>query len=262
MGIKFKNTENKTREKIMVENLKDIKEIFDKYNIKFWLNQGTLLGAIREGKIIRWDRDVDLGMMAEDFERNSLAFLEIKEKGFFLNEPLFSVFKMFTLNFFRFGYNVGINPYSILDKDTLVALHPNLTSKNPIVHSLWFLYRLLESNGRATVPANKFRFIAAVFIKHFVSLLPLRLKKIIAKKLIKTLTENNFFVPRWEIVPRNYFEKFKTIKFYDMEFRIPFNAEEYLEYKYGPDWKTPKREWNWTKEDRAVVKPLADKENK
>jgi len=47
-------------EKAAVEALKEVKEVLDEYNIEFWLDLGTLLGAVRSGKFIPWDHDIDL----------------------------------------------------------------------------------------------------------------------------------------------------------------------------------------------------------
>lgn len=33
---------------------------------KYWVNGGLLLGWAREGRVIRWDRDADFGILAED----------------------------------------------------------------------------------------------------------------------------------------------------------------------------------------------------
>lgn len=45
------------------EILFDIKKVFEKYNITFWLDCGTLLGAMREKDFIAWDKnDIDVGM--------------------------------------------------------------------------------------------------------------------------------------------------------------------------------------------------------
>lgn len=35
-------------------------------NLKYWLNCGSLLGAIRETAILSWDKDVDIGMLEID----------------------------------------------------------------------------------------------------------------------------------------------------------------------------------------------------
>ena len=56
------------------------------------------------------------------------------------------------------------------------------------------------------------------------------------------------------IVPKHYFEKLGTIKFYQVMFSIPSDVEGYLEYRYGKDWKTPKKDWKWWNEDGAVSK--------
>lgn len=40
-----------------------------KFTLRCFLNLGTLLGAHRGGKVLDWDRDADLGILAEDFRR-------------------------------------------------------------------------------------------------------------------------------------------------------------------------------------------------
>ncbi|MCR4609471.1 MAG: LicD family protein [Eubacterium sp.] len=52
-----------------VELLKKFNEICDKYKIKYWAFDGTLLGTIRHKGFIPWDDDLDLAMMREDFEK-------------------------------------------------------------------------------------------------------------------------------------------------------------------------------------------------
>jgi len=49
------------------KNFLEIKEIFDRLKIKFYLNDGTLLGAIRHaGGFMPWESDIDLRISAED----------------------------------------------------------------------------------------------------------------------------------------------------------------------------------------------------
>jgi len=47
----------------------NVSEIFDKYNIKYFLIFGTLLGAVRHKGFIPWDYDFDLSVMADDYDR-------------------------------------------------------------------------------------------------------------------------------------------------------------------------------------------------
>lgn len=58
-------------------------EIFNKNNIPFWLEYGTLLGCIRNKDFIDIDDDIDLGMKVKDFYKSSeLIFSKVKELGF------------------------------------------------------------------------------------------------------------------------------------------------------------------------------------
>ena len=58
-------------------------QILDKLNIRYFLNTGILLGAIRDGDFIPWDWDVELSVFSlEVFEKMSPLIYEIKTAGF------------------------------------------------------------------------------------------------------------------------------------------------------------------------------------
>jgi lipopolysaccharide cholinephosphotransferase len=60
-------------QEIMLEMLVAFDKICTQHNLQYWLDSGTLLGAIRHGGFIPWDDDIDISMPLEDYER----FLEI-----------------------------------------------------------------------------------------------------------------------------------------------------------------------------------------
>lgn len=68
---------------ITLRILKIVDQVCEKHNLDYWIEGGTLLGAVRNGGFIPWDDDLDIAMPREDYEK----FLEIAPKE--LPEDLF-----------------------------------------------------------------------------------------------------------------------------------------------------------------------------
>ena len=47
--------------------LKEFDRVCRKYNLKYWLDYGTMLGAKRHRGFVPWDDDIDVGMMYDDY---------------------------------------------------------------------------------------------------------------------------------------------------------------------------------------------------
>lgn len=60
---------NRVFQLIALEVLKDIDRVCRKHGIRYWLDYGTLLGAIRHGGFIPWDDDLDISMPWDDYMR-------------------------------------------------------------------------------------------------------------------------------------------------------------------------------------------------
>jgi len=251
MRVKFENINNKTKEQIFIENLREAKEVFDKYNIKFWLDWGTLLGAVRDKKTIPWDIDTDLSIMINDYEKIMSAVPEFKKRGILVNEipvPMAAKGLQYKrLSLYRFGQGIDIWPYRTESQSAITAMFdPNKASGNSTSRTytniLCFLWCSMVSNELN--PETKYRLIPTRFVQYILFLLPNKLKKYLIKITKKALLKREF-VKQPVVVPKHYFEKLDKIEFYGMTFNIPSDVENYLEFKYGKEWKIPDKNWDY-----------------
>lgn len=56
-------------QKTMLKILLEFDRVCKKNNLTYWIDFGTLLGAVRHGGFIPWDDDIDLSMPPEDYRR-------------------------------------------------------------------------------------------------------------------------------------------------------------------------------------------------
>lgn len=105
---------------IMLDMLVEFDAICTKHNLKYWLDSGTLLGAVRHQGFIPWDDDIDLSMPVEDY----LKFQEIAQNE--LSDNIFFQTKK-TDEKFLFDYiKLRSNRASIVEfheKDKEIAYH-------------------------------------------------------------------------------------------------------------------------------------------
>ncbi len=95
----------------MLNILLEVDKICRKNNLSYWIDYGTLLGAVRHKGYIPWDDDIDISMPSDDYKKfTEIANNELPE-GFFLQtsetDPAYkrSVCKVRDTNSFIAGYN-------------------------------------------------------------------------------------------------------------------------------------------------------------
>jgi phosphorylcholine metabolism protein LicD len=74
--------------KIALENMALARDVLAKHGVSFFLNFGTLLGAIREKGFIPHDHDVDVGILEPGFPGFMAALPELKAQGFVVTTEL------------------------------------------------------------------------------------------------------------------------------------------------------------------------------
>ena len=72
----FKQQQLRTCQLKQLGILEEIDRICRKHNISYWLDGGSLLGAVRHGGFIPWDDDIDICMPLTDVPR----FIEVAQR--------------------------------------------------------------------------------------------------------------------------------------------------------------------------------------
>ena len=149
--------------------LGEVKEVFDKHKVTFFLRQGTCLGAVRDHALIVWDDDLDIGSIigmhgfTDEMIEPSVA--DLRARGCYVevhHEGLYTAVKIMK-------YKIRID---------------------------WQCYRVVKGT-----------------IAHYPG------------------------VP----FPIKLFTNLTTIDFLGESYNVPSPPGDYLTYKYGPDWITPKQ---------------------
>lgn len=156
--------DQKAEQEIHRRQLYITQAVFDlcgKYGIRCFLVGGSLLGAVKEQRILKGDKDVDIGMLREDYEKfckvadelpADLYFLEARtdssynwlfakvyQRGTKLNPKTTPLFGSMT------GIYVDINPYDYVSENEKIRLAEYKKAKL----KKWFMLLKGKSTGNS-----------------------------------------------------------------------------------------------------------------
>jgi len=228
-----------------VETLKKIKGILDENNINYWLDEGTLLGAVREKKIIEWDHDIDFSVWYTDLEKIKPLFSEINKTGV---QVCFFEWKKH-IKMVDKGYEIDINLYHLKDENAVRMWHVSNKLGRILDYFIWTMHLKNPEKRKFNVPF----FITRTLVR-LSNKLSEKVNKKILKKLEKTYEKKGCRIVQRVTVPSYFFKELTNLEFYKMQFKVPKKTEEYLEYRYGKDWRIPKRDYVFYEDDQSAVK--------
>ncbi len=210
--------------------------------INSWVERGTLLGLVRDGKVIPWDHDFDFGVW--DHEVTEEMVFEAFDDEAFLVEAL----KPRGID----GVHVcprdeeaegRIDIVFYTRQDGRAVHHANCIIERPWTDPVLRLERFLDPDTQAE---EKYKHaIEMLFHKGLVPLLPNKAKMFLRTRVRDSLAGLHLRASLRYDFPAHHFENLRPVSFLGVQVNIPGNAEGYLELAYGKDWERPKKWKHW-----------------
>ena len=242
---------------IELDMLYELDRVCKKWNLSYFLECGTLIGAARDGHFIPWDDDIDVCMLREDYDR----LLRLGPQEF--SYPYF-----LQTGYTEEGYLRGHSQLRRSDTCAILPEDLKTTGKNQGMFLDIFVAddvfpEKLEEQYRKKEKLFRER---KVWNHHNFHPNPIRWAVRWCRYLLYQLRYPNSacFYKKWEeifrspekseyvdfpmyfdreeirLIPRALLEKTVDIPFEDGVFPVPAGYREHLPVYYGEDWETPR----------------------
>jgi len=237
--------------KIEIGILNHVTSFCDEKGIKYYLDAGTLLGAVRHKGFIPWDDDIDILMLRDDYDKFLKSYKGTSEKFILLDEGnreyVYSFMKVCDADTSLIEDGVTpIDNYGVyIDIFPIDALPNDGKTRYKAQKQLGFLSLLLHFSRLQIREDNKLyekiikRLLSIVFNN---SVLKNKQQKLIRKyKIDKPRYMTNYVSTpdRFRTIPSSVFVGEKYISFEGKEYRVPFHYEVYLQILYGSYMELP-----------------------
>lgn len=234
-------TEIQTQE---TEMLKEIDEICSRHNITYYLNCGSVLGAIRHGGPIPWDTDVDIGVPFNQIDEfNTVMKAELSDK-FYIdyydnNKSFFALFPRIGLKGFSTN-KLHIDVFKLVGLPSNPNQQRKFSKKSNFLKTMFF-YKTKRHSG--SIKSILFNTIIKIL------LLPFSRNWIIHcfdKHCSQYPYEEAEFIMNpcghyglKNVLKKTVFGKGTRVKYADIEVIIPEHYDYYLKHYYGDYMKLP-----------------------
>lgn len=251
----MKRINNGELKQLQIDILDEVDRFCKQHNINYWLDCGTLLGAIRHEGFIPWDNDLDIGMLREDYDKfckmynkfdntYELHCYENDENFFF---PFAKIYNTKTVLYEpdikgdRLSVNIDVFAYDnapIREKDL-----KKMYKKRDFLYLCNFHYR---ANNEPL--GNSLRKLAIKTFRKLIKLFPRRMyvMKLVdnAKKyqFIESGNIGDFTSIGTIIADKSIFSEFIERRFEGGLYPVPKRYDEWLRIVYGDYMKIPPKE--------------------
>lgn len=226
--------------------------------VVWWLDSGSLLGIIRNGKLLEQDTDIDIGIKLQNNNLQTIERIvfEISKIGFRIvklswNEHIYK-YKLIPNNNLDFEYKLDISLFKQANDEYICPQGIKHTNQSGLKR---IRQKLIDwKKGNTISKGNSIRSHIVYNCYKFYSIILLQKTQEIR---MDTLVPNYYSIYKW-VIPAEYIN---NIYKYNNNLNIPNNVSKYLEYRYG-NWKVPTKDWNFTVDDNGLFPSSPDEMNK
>lgn len=243
--------EIKSNTNVLGKALKEVLSIASEYDLEIFLNYGALLGFEREGRLLPWNNDVELGLK---LEKDRLS--QIREFMDHLDLEGFNIlFHQYcgTISISKKDVDININFYWKTD-EYWVRPHDTAAkakTSNWLANKVYWISALLLIKNFGSV-SFKHNHNPKSFITILIGKLPDRLK---VQLYIAGTRLSNILGGRQSLtaIPHIYFSCIESVEFLENSMLAPKQRKMLLEFIYGEGWEVPKQNWSFYEQKNQSV---------
>lgn len=242
--------------KIQLEILDNVKKFCDEKGISYWLDCGTLLGAVRHKGYIPWDDDIDIGMLRNDYERFIKEYNDEKHrykcctinntKGFYYSfakivDTKTELYEPSKKKGRKIGIYIDIFAYdnAPTEKEELEKMYDRVDRM-----ATWYRRRVTPNHTTGTLAKR----IVGWIVRHILCILPIsfyrdRWMDSIKKYInVETGYVGNFTSDSRILCDKSIFDEFVDLEFEGKQYKAPKRYDEWLKAFYGDYMQLPPEE--------------------
>ena len=216
----------------------EVCELLNANNINYWICHGTLLGIIREGRLLPWDHDIDFAVWESEVSKEKIV--DIFTSSGYVQELVFG--DMDCLHFFGESKKIDISFYRI--NNNIASIRWVAPSKSILLNTYFYCIQVIwtESIQSINLSKNIFKRVTQILLNAVLLLVKYFLRKSLREKLYLHSTKLMRYTGY--SYPLDLMD-FTNINYCESIVQIPKDSDRCMEMTYGKDWKIPKKNYVW-----------------